>query len=1420
MDPKPANLKPLGCLKRKSSSTVTNYELCIFCQDTNTHQIPRSGSNEAKHRVYECLQRRQKSREENDVVLLDRFERIDESLWKSEAHIFKWHKNCYSSFTSISNIQCAEKRYLKNFQNKCQSKDDMLQSTSGVSRRQSSSSVDWEKCMFCQNVEKNEKLHNVMTLEKSTKLLQLSKGDPIMNVRLSNVNDLVAAEGKYHQKCVIKFERKTKKCPVSEKADEAMFRLCRHLNDGLKLGHVFDMIKVWETYGEITTELGLEVPAKYLSRRHSFYEDVKRAIGAKAGFVRPLGGGNKSLLMYPGDESDFVISHSLSKDTSSDLMASSESESSAAEDSSGEDQDTFSNDGNAFQEMVHVALRIRADLDQTPGHDCSWRNIDQKHVQTIVPNSLYLFLVLLFGGMSAVDDLSDPDARTEDENTQRCVLSVAQDIVFGVSKGKKLTPKHVGLGLTLHQATRSESLIDLFHAANHCIPIQTVRKFDNAIANQILESYKRNGYVYIPPNIQPNVFTHFSCDNIDVLEDTLDGKNTFHCTQMMAWQRETGTPLATESAVSSDIFVPDKETMKIYHEIDTAKMPSVKRPTPVVESSKLDMKKWLEEDEQMPESKCSNLCWTLARKEKQQSQSVPLWGSFNESMCTVSHPLTNPCMLPILSAPADEFDTINTVIRRFMGISRAVGQAHTVITADQPLYSKAKELVWANPEEFSSVILMMGGLHVCFNFIHAIGQHMENSGLEDVWLEAGVFGPNTVNTVMEGKAYYRAVRGHLLTYEALWRLKWRYFEVWLSENHKDIPVLQQTICNLQTIFSGNHRTRDHIKAACTSLSESLHESKVIAHLEEFEQQMMKLKNYAFWSSYLRLIEILLCFIKAQRTGNWLMHVEAFAAMLPWMAVYDHLNYARWGPVYLADMKTLDLTAPEVHKECLDGNFVVKRSNSYFNEVPADQATEWMNKVCKTAGGIIGITRQDQARDRFCITWSRKSQVSGETQRLYGLNDDDDDTKSTRHDSQTSRVNIEEEKINNIAALFESLDVFGISAHEKQSDVPDEIDQLVSIASKDVATEDICNDLLTCESRGRQLVEKFTISRLKEKDTEFFAPLKRTKSKTFAILYKTISSDKQHASKQIKADRKLMQRLFNAASSGRTVQTADVLKHELSPVPLALAKTNGDMNPTAKSQILDLLTKDKGIETPQKIPESRKSTCVVIDGHALIQAKGKPHGCQTFGEYANEFVHSVFSHFKGTTSRVDVVFDRYYGSKSIKAATRKKRTGKRHPIRKQITSPEVPLPHVWEQYIVLDENKKDLADFLSAELLRQSDMLPEGSVVVAGGGFTGDINAKSNNFDADHLSVDHEEADTRMIIHAKDAIENGFQRLIVICRDTDVLLLMLYHIGNMVETWMVSGTAKQRRCYPVHTICDMVDEMVRQNILGFSCPYRV
>ena len=47
------------------------------------------------------------------------------------------------------------------------------------------------------------------------------------------------------------------------------------------------------------------------------------------------------------------------------------------------------------------------------------------------------------------------------------------------------------------------------------------------------------------------------------------------------------------------------------------------------------------------------------------------------------------------------------------------------------------------------------------------------------------------------------------------------------------------------------------------------------------------------------------------------------------------------------------------------------------------------------------------------------------------------------------------------------------------------------------------------------------------------------------------------------------------------------------------------------------------------------------------------------------------------------------------------------------------------------------------------------------------------------------------------------------------LILLYHFGHTeAEVWMVSGTSKQKKCYPVHTIALKLDKNILAKILGF------
>lgn len=139
----------------------------------------------------------------------------------------------------------------------------------------------------------------------------------------------------------------------------------------------------------------------------------------------------------------------------------------------------------------------------------------------------------------------------------------------------------------------------------------------------------------------------------------------------------------------------------------------------------------------------------------------------------------------------------------------------------------------------------------------------------------------------------------------------------------------------------------------------------------------------------------------------------------------------------------------------------------------------------------------------------------------------------------------------------------------------------------------------------------------------------------------------------------------------------------------------------------------------------------------------------------------------------------------------------------------------EQSMALNENKAYLAEFLSQEIISRTKSLPSNCHLVVGSGFPDPDNAQANSFDAEEWCVDHEEADTRIVIHAKHVINSQFGRIVVECRNTDVLLLLVYHVGSLdIETWMESGTSKAKKCFPVHDIARKLGADVIHNLLGF------
>lgn len=72
--------------------------------------------------------------------------------------------------------------------------------------------------------------------------------------------------------------------------------------------------------------------------------------------------------------------------------------------------------------------------------------------------------------------------------------------------------------------------------------------------------------------------------------------------------------------------------------------------------------------------------------------------------------------------------------------------------------------------------------------------------------------------------------------------------------------------------------------------------------------------------------------------------------------------------------------------------------------------------------------------------------------------------------------------------------------------------------------------------------------------------------------------------------------------------------------------------------------------------------------------------------------------------------------------------------------------------------------------------------------------------------DHEEADTRIILHVYDSLESGLRKIMIRTVDTDVVVILIGEFHNIVdnypsvELWVAFGTGKHFRYYSINTIC--------------------
>lgn len=276
----------------------------------------------------------------------------------------------------------------------------------------------------------------------------------------------------------------------------------------------------------------------------------------------------------------------------------------------------------------------------------------------------------------------------------------------------------------------------------NCSSYDEVERVHTSLAKEVVAKSLLNNAM-LPSNISPNGFIQVAADNNDINEETLDGRNTTHATTVVVYQRRQHGPecppkVLTGHSIRKRSIEPDGTFNGILDFWPWGKSPLVKTFLGTLHEDGFQVAKDL-----YLSSLKTDLLWAFARMppslEGEANQVIPSWSGFNALVLPATPCSSAIGYCPMLNGSSTQFSTIYTVMKNVQKMCAAIAQTDSVLTFDMAIYVKAKLIQWSSPDEFIDTVIRMGGFHIVLNFLALIGKKYQNSGLEDLLIESGVY---------------------------------------------------------------------------------------------------------------------------------------------------------------------------------------------------------------------------------------------------------------------------------------------------------------------------------------------------------------------------------------------------------------------------------------------------------------------------------------------------------------------------------------------------------------------------------------------------------------------------------------------------------------------------------------------------------
>ena len=618
---------------------------------------------------------------------------------------------------------------------------------------------------------------------------------------------------------------------------------------------------------------------------------------------------------------------------------------------------------------------------------------------------------------------------------------------------------------------------------------------------------------------------------------------------------------------------------------------------------------------------------------------------------------------PLIDSPPAHPDTVLTTLVFINEFMEQHKLPYIHLSADMQLFKVILQIKWSYPNRWKHLVVRPGGMHTLMSFIGCIGTLMSGSGLEEL-LGAAFKG---VSHMLKGSAWPKAVRG-----------------------------LRMVVCALlEPLITAGKTTVDV--------------------MEEELEKVRQSRTGRLWVDCLILpVAIIHLFLRAEREGDWLLHLYSLKRMVPYFFAASHLNYARYISWHLQDMAT---SLPDtILTSFLCGEHVCRHSDGVWNSIFMDQFGEQTYiRYGKSKGGLVGKSLSSDQVSEWILSHHLCNTMSLLMDGIYEEPTKDDAKTSAHKEEGDNRRRLDAADRNKIREELKQ------HANPVCSE-PNE--RLSNIVNGRLAPEEVnVDDALAI---GHGMAQEFICNL----PMGFHTPIKRK-----LVTMERLKKRAKIGGASIYDPEKLYARLL-VISQNRDIQLSEVFKHELTPVPSALFDEYGDMRKGSKA----VLTQKVAVFSSTPLGQVDLE---VIDGNEAIY-----HTSWQRNTIRKSFVDTFIKSYDRPHDTY-IVFDRY-DKHSIKSHERLRRA-KGVISQDYVLNTNTMLP-AKEVIMKSDNNKAALIQHLCEA----------------------DHSNPHLHLIGDQSVYRHEEADVKLISYLLEMLP-GRKHIQVLADDTDIFVLLVYFV---------------------------------------------